>query len=358
MDTSSYGTSGATSPAKKQFIASAASKSYAGPSIVDFLNKSGYDSSIGSRDQLASQYGIQNYKSGTAESNLALMAALRGATPPSGTPPTTTPTGTGTPTDTSVSTAPKASSPYETYLQSLFDPEALKTANANVADLNKRSAEELARARFTEEQLRKNEVGQLVAGQNAGLSENARLSNKSLADIAIAKGASTDVVNQILNAGKDLYAINKDKVSANAPFELSPGQERYTYNSSTGKYEKTASAAPALRSVSQGTTLYDPVTNEPLYTAPKTYAPKGTTPTTIKNDIIAKGEQELNAAKGPDGWTDPYLYKEAYDSWIADKMGTTAQFLTKFPPKNYVNPKATFLPSYLQNKTKTSTRSL
>jgi len=333
MDTTNYGTTGATSPAKKKFIETTASKSYTGPSIVDYLTKSGYDSSQGSRDALASEYGIQNYKSGTAQSNLALMAALRGGAPNSPTttpPPTTTPTGSPTTNINTPTVAP--SDPYEKYLSSLFDPEALKTANANVSELNKRSAEELERARFTEDQLRKNEVGQLSAGQSYGLSENARLSNKSLADLAIAKGASTDVVNQILSAGKDLYAMNKDKASANAPFELSPGQERYTYDKATGKYVKTASAAPALKSVSQGTTLYDPVTNEPLYTALKTYAPKGTTPTSIRNETIARGEQELNNARGTDGWTDPYLYKEAYDSWINDKMGTTAQFLTKFPP--------------------------
>lgn len=80
--------------------------------------------------------------------------------------------------------------------------------------------------------------------------------------------------------------------------------------------------------------------------------------TTVKNEIITKGEAKLNASRGEDGWVDPYLYKQAYDDWVTDKMGTTAQFLAKFPPKNYVNPKATFLPDYLQNKTKSSGRSI
>lgn len=50
--------------------------SYAGPSIVDYLNSAGQDSSFGSRTQLAGQQGIQNY-TGTADQNTQLLQALR-----------------------------------------------------------------------------------------------------------------------------------------------------------------------------------------------------------------------------------------------------------------------------------------
>ena len=68
----------ATNPNKKKFVESLASKSYTGPSIVDYLSKSGYDSSLSSRNQLASEYGVKDYVPGSAQSNTALMAALRG----------------------------------------------------------------------------------------------------------------------------------------------------------------------------------------------------------------------------------------------------------------------------------------
>jgi len=98
-------------------------------------------------------------------------------------------------------------------------------------------------------------------------------------------------------------------------------------------------------------------------------APTGT-PSTIntqtKDQFKKAGEQKLNAAKGKDGYTDPYLYKDAYEGWVNGytdangtqhpPIGTSAEFISAFPPKNYVNPKATNLPDYLQNKTKTSSR--
>lgn len=81
------------------------------------------------------------------------------------------------------------------------------------------------------------------------------------------------------------------------------------------------------------------------------------TPTgSITKEQIAIGEQKLDASKGPDHYVDPYVYQQAYDDWTK-KGGTTAKFLTTYPPKNYVNPKATNLPSYLMpTKAAASTR--
>ncbi len=156
-------------------------------------------------------------------------------------------------------TSTNSDSPYLTYLKSMFDPAQLKTAQNNVNDLNQRTADELKYARGREDELRKNDIGQLSTGQTYGINENARLSNKSLADLAIAKGASTDIIKQITDAGKTLYdtetANNKPievggalyqrqsdgtyKVIAGTPggtsgssagFTLSPGENRYDAN--------------------------------------------------------------------------------------------------------------------------------
>lgn len=252
----------ATNPNKKKFIESLASKSYKGPSIVDYLNKSGYDSSLASRNQLATDYGIKNYVPGSAQSNTALMAALRGGSPvtgnvtnPSGTnvpgasDTTTTPTGSGTTTP---------SDPYKEYLKSLFDPEAIKTAQTNLADINKRTADELARARYTEGKIRENESGMLERGLNYNLSEEARKSNQSLADLAIARGASADVVEQLLSAGKDLSNLTLEEQKllqkeTPSPFELSPGQTRYAYDEATGTYKPVASLPATPKATGAGT---------------------------------------------------------------------------------------------------------
>lgn len=78
-----------------------------------------------------------------------------------------------------------------------------------------------------------------------------------------------------------------------------------------------------------------------------TTAKKGASATgTINKEQIAFGEKKLQAAKGADGFVAPEIYKQAYDSWTS-AGGTSAKFITTYPPKNYVNPAATTLPSYL-----------
>lgn len=357
MNTTDYGTNGATSPAKQKFIASAASKSYAGPSIVDYLKASGADSSLAGRSTLGSAYGIDYSKTNDnyATQNTALLSALRGGantgtdagvggagvgvgsgagtgapgggSPAGGTPPAPTPSA--------------ADIAFADYLSSLKtdSTSAAKTAYNNFIANRDNSLLNLG-----------DKVIPLnfITGQQRSVADRASIeANRLKGDIDIAEAGQTNT----RAANKARYDYEQGKIDAvskaNPAFELSPGQERYTYDPKTGGYVKTASSDPAYKSVAAGATLYDPTTGKPIYTAPKTYAPKTTSTT---KEVIAIGEQKLNDARGADGWTDPYLYKEAYDGWVNGKMGTAAQFLTKFPPKNYVNPKATFLPTYLQNK--------
>lgn len=85
-------------------------------------------------------------------------------------------------------------------------------------------------------------------------------------------------------------------------------------------------------------------------------APKNTTPTIPTPALIAAAEQKLNASRttGPEAdgkYADPNLYYSAYQDWINKGYGTTAQFISKFPPKDYINPKNTFLPAYLMPPT-------
>lgn len=59
---------------------------------------------------------------------------------------------------------------------------------------------------------------------------------------------------------------------------------------------------------------------------------------------LRAGEAKLRASVGSDGYVNPTVYKQAFDEW----GGTTAEFLSKFPPKNYVNPANTWLPAILR----------
>lgn len=159
-----------------------------------------------------------------------------------------------TTTQTTPATPTVSKNPYQIYLESLFDPEKLKTAQTNIDSLNERTSSELLRNRAREDELRKNDIGQLERGQSYQMGEEERLSNKSLADLAIAKGASIDTINQIMAAGKEAYAEEKPieidgalyqkgadgtysvvagtpggagKTGAEAGFTLSPGEIRF-----------------------------------------------------------------------------------------------------------------------------------
>ena len=115
-----------------------------------------------------------------------------------------------TPTIQTVSTASatKTESPqnaYIKYLTGMFNPEKLAQTEKNINQLNERTTREIERARKNEEALRANKQGQLATAQGYDLAENERTSNKSLADIAIAKGAAVDTYNTMLGAGKTVY---------------------------------------------------------------------------------------------------------------------------------------------------------
>ena len=111
-------------------------------------------------------------------------------------------------TGTTITPVPKED-PYQKYLQSLFDPKQAEIARGNITALNERTSAEILRNREREDELRKNKIGQLERGQTYQLGEEQRLSNRSLADLAIAKGASVDTLNQIMSAGKEAYGMTQ-----------------------------------------------------------------------------------------------------------------------------------------------------
>lgn len=61
---------------------------------------------------------------------------------------------------------------------------------------------------------------------------------------------------------------------------------------------------------------------------------------------IAEGQDKLEVSRGSDGWVDPSVYLRMYQIWTQNG-GLLQDFLSKYPPKNYVNPKNEWLPDYL-----------
>ncbi len=73
--------------------------------------------------------------------------------------------------------------------------------------------------------------------------------------------------------------------------------------------------------------------------------------TTTLNTGMAPNGTKIGAARGADGYVDPYVYLEAFKQWT----GTPSQFLTAFPVKTNINPASyKLLPAALQTSVSSS----
>jgi len=247
MNTDTYGTPGATSPEKKKFVASLASKAYTGPSIVDYLSKSGYATDPASRTALAKEVGIDNYSvnPNNATQNTEFLNRLRNGYSTSSA--SETPAGTGTPSPTPTGGAestptPQTPDPYrvafDEYINSLKETPEEKAAKDYLNNLitGSKLAEEKA--------LNSGETLGFAAGEAQRVNRNNAITMDAAARSYDALSGSR--INQSTAAKaraefeKSIYDKNTPK---NDPFELSPGQERYAFNPKTGAYEKVASVA-------------------------------------------------------------------------------------------------------------------
>ena len=62
----------------------------------------------------------------------------------------------------------------------------------------------------------------------------------------------------------------------------------------------------------------------------------------------AEDASALESSRGGDGWVDPTIYLNLYNAWISNG-GIINDFISKFPPKNYINPANNWLPPVLRN---------
>lgn len=244
------GTAGATSPAKAKFVASAASKAYTGPSVVDYLSLSGYGTDAASRTSLASSVGIPNYSvnAGNASQNEQFLSRLRGldttgtGSTGGGAPasPNTNPGAPTTPTTPTPTPADPYRAAFDTYLQSLM-PSSDETAATNYLNTLVQGSKQA-----TETALNSGETLGYAQGQAERVNRNNSL--------------AIDAATGAVNAYKDIRGAKSDTAKAradfeanllsstsktNQPFELSAGQQRYEYDPTTGSYKKVAEAGAA-----------------------------------------------------------------------------------------------------------------
>jgi hypothetical protein len=60
----------------------------------------------------------------------------------------------------------------------------------------------------------------------------------------------------------------------------------------------------------------------------------------------AEDSQALEQSRGEDGYVDPTTYQDLYKAWIGGG-GLLKDFISTYPPKDYVNPANTWLPKFL-----------
>jgi hypothetical protein len=190
-------------------------------------------------------------------------------------------------------------------------------------------------------------------------------------------GLESDLADKIQsirsNLNKSDSQIEKDILDAkqssqkaiNTEIEQFNTKARTVYNEFLDVTSKTAQTyiKEFLKTVSGGLSdKYLKEFNTNLAAASK----KTTTASTEKPFVSGKAkftgedisglETGFNQNRGSDGYINPDIYKAAYDQWI-QLGGLGKDFITKFPPKNYVNPANTTLPPVLRNTTKATTGS-
>ena len=172
------------------------------------------------------------YKPTTPKDAFVNNQATPSAPAGTGTPP---PAGAGTPAASGPSAADTA---FAEYLKSLM-PSAEETAAE--AELNRLNTD----ANLANERA-------LNSGETMGFAggEAQRVNRNNDIRIAGQSGRLQQIQGERANMtaaqkARYEYELGKEKAaaSANPAFELSPGQERWTYNEKTGEYEKTASVA-------------------------------------------------------------------------------------------------------------------
>lgn len=209
-----YGTPGATNP-KDLYVAGRTSVPSAG-------GYQGYNITPGTDADIASQ--VQ-----------AINAMMKGPTASS--PTTTSTASAGAPTSVTTTTAGKGS----TDINSAYDKAMSKYLEALTAsnEIDSQAEKAALESRHAIEDIY-DKSGGLKSGASESAAYFTRRANANLADLGVAQDAATRATTASFERAK----YEKDQLGkAPEDFNLSPGQERYSYDPATGGYTKIASVA-------------------------------------------------------------------------------------------------------------------
>lgn len=233
---------------KDQFVLNNAAKAYQGPSIVDFLNSAGYDSSASSRATLGAKNNITGTP-GSADYNTRLLNALRSsqapATTANGSNSTIGAMGGADATMGGVSSpAPTAEDmAFENYLKAL-QPSSETTAAKEFL------ARSVANSKLAQERaLNSGETMGFASGEAQRVNRNNDLTISALKDTYDVLKSSDESKSAIekaryeySKAKKDAErAAAKDAADANKPFKLSAGEKQYSWDEATKTYKVVGS---------------------------------------------------------------------------------------------------------------------
>lgn len=311
--------------------------------LYDYFKSKGQ--ALPSVAQRQTTYGLGNDYKGTADQNTALLSKLQSGqssaqAPTTPVTPIATPTATQAPVVPTGGNASGVADYLKSYLQTLTPTADETQTQNNLTDLEGATKQGVAG-------LEGRGLGiplSIVRGQQGQLEKQGQLQQQTLqqklANLQSQRKSAMDVSKIVLDR-----ADAENKTASDRSYEESKlaketaakNSAPYTLNAGDTRYDATGnvvSQAPAKATVTK---------------AVSTASPKGTTRSgglTYTPQAAAEDSQALESSRGSDGHVDPTIYQNLYQAWI-DNGGILKDFLSKYPPKNYVNPANTWLPKFL-----------
>ena len=240
-------------------------------------------------------------------------------------------------------TTPDYRQQYIDFVTNTFPQEDVQAARQSLNTLNQRIADTTLTGRRDEDRIRLNESGALARGLNDQLSDSSQNVNRQLADLSIAASPLTSTLQGAESAYRTLASLPTEQEQNPDAFTLSAGQQRYAWNPDKGEYEVIGQADPK---VDFGKPM-ESLRTGGLVSGQLSYSTQD-----YNDDAIA-----LEQSRGADGWVNPAVYQQLYQSWITSG-GLADDFAQVFPPEQYANPANTWLPGALRNTRGQSTRTV
>lgn len=357
-----------------------------GTSIVDYLKSKKQDSSFTARKKLAEEQGIKDY-AGTSEQNTQLYSLLNKSNVTTPSAPIQTETGQGETLGTggTANTPVVQKSAYDQLVEKLTQNIGADTGGKTLEQMREelRTEKGIAGLKtnvsdFSTELSKANDLladlDQRIRGGQA--KESGRLAPMELItgrQEELASDASIDR-NDLLNTISKLTESKKvagEQLSSAEEDILNTLNLRQTEK--TGALETMKTRAELLKTLTPeekkldtsiidvggrkvlvnnqtGESIRDLGASSSGTTTKNTFSSGGMT---VPDSAIATAQNKLDTSRGSDNYANSALYLQMLKAWKNDG-GLEQDFFSQFPPKNYLNPNDTSIPTYIKDKLKTT----